>query len=206
MFSKTILILFCFYPLGHSKDILVKIENGNVKGEVVHFNNKTIHVFRGIRYAKAPIGELMFKRPVKVDNWSDVYDAITEKNSCHQVLINGYGMTKNISEDCLFLNIWAPHQNIVKRVFQRLAKPKPVMVWIHGGAYVVGSIWEDQYNAIALAATQDVIVVTVNYRLGPFGFLYSGTDEAPGNVGLHDQLLALKWVRNDKLFTLTYKN
>ena len=130
MFFKTILILFCFYSLGHSKEILVNIENGMVKGEVVEFNNKTIHVFRGIRYVKTPIGELRFKRPVKVDNWSDVYDAITEKNSC-QVLISSHGKTKNISEDCLFLNIWAPHQSIVKRVFKKLAKPKSVMVWIH---------------------------------------------------------------------------
>ena len=196
MLFKAILILFCINSLVHCKDILVRIENGMVKGEVVEFNNKLIDVFRGIRYAKAPVGELRFKRPVKVDNWSSVYDAITEKNSCHQISIFGYGISKHISEDCLFLNVWAPHTSVTKRVFKKSARHKPVMVWIHGGALAIGSTWEDQYNAIALTATQDVIVVTVNYRLGPFGFLSSGTRDAPGNVGLYDQLLGLKWVRN----------
>ena len=196
MLFKAILILFCINSLVHCEDISVRIENGMVKGEVVEFNNKLTNVFRGIRYAKAPVGELRFKRPVKVDNWSSVYDAITEKNSCHQISIFGYGISKHISEDCLFLNVWAPHVNITKRVFKKSVRSKPVMVWIHGGALAIGSIWEDQYNAIALSATQDVIVVTVNYRLGPFGFLSSGTKDAPGNVGLYDQLLGLKWVRN----------
>ena len=196
MFFKIILILLCINSLADCKDIRVMIENGMVKGKVVEFNNKTIHVFRGIKYAKAPIGELRFKRPVKVKNWSNVYDAITEKYSCHQNSIFGYEIKRNFSEDCLFLNVWAPHQKITRRVSKKIAKPKPVMVWIHGAALAIGSIWEDQYNAIALSATQDVIVVTINYRLGPFGFLYGGTEDAPGNVGLYDQLLALKWVRN----------
>ena len=69
------------------------------------------------------------------------------------------------------------------------------MVWFHGGGLQLGSIWQIMYNALPLA-TFDVVVVAVNYRVGPLGFLYDGTDEAPGNAGLYDQLLALKWVRN----------
>ena len=69
------------------------------------------------------------------------------------------------------------------------------MVWFYGGGLQSGSIWEDFYNALPIA-TLDVVVVSVNYRIGSWGFLYDGSDEAPGNVGLYDQLLALKWVRN----------
>ena len=191
LFKKV--LLFNLFLLSHCKEIFVKIENGIIKGEIINFNNKIVNVFRGIRYAKAPIEEFRFKRPVKVDNWPNVYDAITEKNSCHQTKVFGYEINKNFSEDCLFLNVWASNEGFNKKVPRKV---QPVMIWIHGGAFTFGSIWEDQYNAIALAATQDVIVVTVNYRLGPFGFLYSGTQDAPGNMGLYDQLLGLKWVRN----------
>ena len=68
------------------------------------------------------------------------------------------------------------------------------MVWFYGGGLQSGSIWGGLYNALPIA-TLDVVVVSVNYRVGPWGFLYGGNDDAPGNVGLYDQLLALKWVR-----------
>jgi len=93
------------------------------------------------------------------------------------------------SEDCLVLNIWTPHTR----------KPltgqplKPVMFWIHGGGLFIGSIFQSQYNASALAA-HDVVAVSANYRLGPFGFLYGGDRSAPGNVAFYDQILALEWV------------
>ena len=166
-----------------NKEIVVSIEDGQVKGELVELRGKTIDVFKGIRFGKPPVGDLRFKRPEKVDKWTDVYDATTEKHSCYQVDIN-FGVGE-MNEDCLFLNVWAPHN----------AKDKPVMVWIHGGGLQMGSIWQTWYNALPLA-TFDVVVVAVNYRVGPLGFLYDGTDEAPGNAGLYDQLLALKWVRN----------
>ena len=106
---QTILLLFYVTCLCSCDSIIIQIENGQVRGEVVEFLNKTIDVFTGIRYGKPPIGDLRFKRPFKTENWSDVYDAITEKNSCHQISIFGYGISKHISEDCLFLNVWAPH-------------------------------------------------------------------------------------------------
>ena len=90
-----------------------------------------------------------------------------------------------MNEDCLFLNVWAPHDS---------SGNKPVMYYIHGGALQIGTISEMLYDAIPLA-TFDVVVVAVNYRVGPMGFLYDGTEEAPGNVGLYDQLLGLKWVK-----------
>ena len=123
---------------------------------------------------------MRFKRPLKAEKWTDIYDATTKKNSCWQVEV-GLSLNSNKSEDCLFLNVWAPHNSTGN---------KPVMVWFYGGALQMGSIWEMYYNAIHLA-TFDVVVVAVNYRVGPMGFLYDGTEEAPGNVGLYDQLLGL---------------
>ena len=166
-----------------NKEIIVNIEDGQIKGELIELRGKTIDVFKGIRFGKPPVGDLRFKRPEKVDKWTDVYDATTEKYSCYQVDIN-FGVGE-MNEDCLFLNVWSPHN----------AKDKSVMVWLHGGGLQMGSIWQTWYNALPLA-TFDVVVVAVNYRVGPLGFLYDGTDEAPGNAGLYDQLLALKWVRN----------
>ena len=189
LFHKLIYV-FCLVTSCYCKDIIVKIEDGQVKGEVVEFKGKTIDVFNGIRYGKPPIGDLRFKRPEKVVKWTDVYDATTIKNSCYQVDLSLNLPNKNMpnmSEDCLFLRIWAPHNS----------KDKAVMVWFYGGALQLGSIYQTMYNALPLA-TFDVVVVTINYRVGPLGFLYGGTEEAPGNAGLYDQLLGLKWVR--KLF------
>ena len=95
-----------------------------------------------------------------------------------------------MSEDCLFLNIWTiSSQN---RTSDAL---KPVMFWIHGGAFVAGSSFTAYFDGMVLAS-HDVVVVTINYRLGYFGFTYGGVESAPGNAGLLDQILALKWVFN----------
>ncbi|CAG2117152.1 unnamed protein product, partial [Medioppia subpectinata] len=90
----------------------------------------------------------------------------------------------SLSEDCLVLNIWAPNKTS--------SALKPVMFWIYGGGLSGGSIFMDKYNGSVLA-TQDVVIVSTNYRLGEFGFLYGDREDAPGNVGFYDQLLGLKW-------------
>ncbi|CAG2177614.1 unnamed protein product, partial [Oppiella nova] len=96
------------------------------------------------------------------------------------------------SEDCLVLNIWTP--NMGNNTSSNDTSLKPVMFWIHGGALTMGSI--AMYNGSVLA-TNDVVVVAVNYRLGWFGFMYGDREDAPGNMGFYDQLLALKWVRDN---------
>ena len=98
----------------------------------------------------------------------------------------------NTSEDCLVLNIWAPKQ-------VQPSKPLPVMFWIHGGGMVSGSIFQLPYYNGSVLATHDVIIVTANYRLGPFGQFYGATQELPGNLGLYDQLTAMRWVRHLKV-------
>ena len=180
----TSLIVFLLTTSCFCKEIIVTINDGQIKGQVVQFNNFAIDVFKGIRFGKPPIGDLRFKRPEKVEKWTYVYDATTDKYSCWQI---DFGYDKiNKHEDCLFLNVWAPHNS---------SGNKPIMVWFYGGALQMGTIFHPLYDAIPIT-TFDVIVVAINYRVGPMGFLYDGTEEAPGNVGLYNQLLGLKWVRN----------
>ncbi|KAG5441236.1 Acetylcholinesterase [Clonorchis sinensis] len=114
------------------------------------------------------------------------------------------------SEDCLYLNIWSrennhssvddPNGSTVMLESSALFGPKtgrPVMVWIHGGSLTRGSTALEMYNGAYLASKMDVVVVTVQYRLGPLGFLYLGTEDAPGNQGLMDQVAALEWIRDN---------
>ena len=157
--------------------------------------NREIEIYLGVRYAIPPIGNLRFKNPIPVPN--DNYSTLGSEGfspTCPQAEINVFknfkGMApwlsnSSIDEDCLFLNIWKPIGGSAK---------KPVIVWIHGGSFNYGSTSVPLYDGSYLAAWSDAVVVSIQYRLGAFGFLYTGDDFAPGNVGLKDQVLALKWV------------
>ena len=94
------------------------------------------------------------------------------------------------SEDCLYLNLWRP-------VEESTSGSRPVMVWIHGGTFLTGSSFDSEFDAREIVAQSDVIVVTLNYRLGAFGFLLGDDVDHPGNLGLYDQILALNWVRDN---------
>lgn len=98
-------------------------------------------------------------------------------------------LTEN--EDCLVLNVWSPELPENETEFSL----KPVMFWLYGGAFIIGSIFQLPFYDGRVLATNDVVVVSANYRVGAFGFLYGGQESAPGNMGLYDQTLALKWVR-----------
>ena len=150
-------------------------------------------LFQGIPYAAAPVGAMRWQPPVGPEPWRAVRDTTKPGLRCIQdVRIDpDYGLPT--SEDCLNLSVWTPAG----------AAPdsrRPVMVWIHGGGFLNGS--SDIYHARRLAARGDIVVVTVNYRLGALGFLAhpaltgrSGAD--PGNYGLADQQQALRWVRDN---------
>ncbi|CAG2181188.1 unnamed protein product, partial [Oppiella nova] len=114
-------------------------------------------------------------QPLVADKWP---------NPCTQLPVWApFMQNKNFSEDCLYLNIWSPAGKVSSN------RLKPVMFFIHGGAFIIGSSNEYHYNGEVLASKGDVIVVTLNYRLNGFGFLYTGTDAGPGNAGLWDQVL-----------------
>ncbi|CAG2111533.1 unnamed protein product, partial [Medioppia subpectinata] len=162
--------------------------HGVVRGRTLHVLDTNVDQFVGIPYAEPPVGKHRFAKSEPITKpFPDIIDATKVKNSCMQNAnpmphIPGTGM----SEDCLVLNIWTSD----------VKAKKPVMFWIHGGGLTYGTIFQEWYNGSALA-TNDVVVVSVNYRLGPFGFLYGDREDAPGNVGFYDQLLGLKWVREN---------
>ena len=144
-----------------------------------------VDAFRGIPYAKAPVGDLRWRPPVPVAPWTGVRQATAFAAHCAQPS-SSVGVAST-SEDCLYLNVFAPTD---KR------SELPVMVWLHGGALVYGE--SDDFNPAPLVA-HGVIVVTVNYRLGALGFLadaaLADSSGAAGNYGLMDQQAALRWVR-----------
>ncbi|CAG2169405.1 unnamed protein product [Oppiella nova] len=142
------------------------------------------------------MGSLRFAKPLPLlKPRKDIIDGTKHGNSCIQNLTPSFGKL-TLSEDCLVLNIWTPNVGNNDESTEAPAL-KPVMFWIHGGGLVNGSIFQmPPYNGIDLAA-YNVVVVSTNYRLGPFGFLYGDREDAPGNVGFYDQLLAIKWVREN---------
>ncbi|XP_064644669.1 uncharacterized protein LOC135498345 [Lineus longissimus] len=150
--------------------------------------------YRGIRYAKDTGGANRFKKPVPMDKFSGVYKATEFTNSCTQTgtsLANSNMSAdpmyhQRTGEDCLSLNVFTPTDKGTK---------KAVMVWIHGGAWVAGSGLI--YFGGLLAPFGDVVYVSVNFRLGAFGFLSTGDSSARGNMAYFDQLLALKWVKDN---------
>ncbi|XP_054161582.1 acetylcholinesterase-1-like, partial [Oppia nitens] len=182
----------------------INTTSGVVRGQTIHIQTKLLDAkidqWLGIPYAEPPVGDLRFTYPVPYKHTKDIIDATKAKSSCMQSFTDNdrlqYG-NLTFSEDCLFMNIWrqTPPSPTTK-LNNHISHMKPVMFWIHGGSLVSGSIFTDLYNGSALAA-QGVVVVSVNYRLGQFGFMYGASDEAPGNVGFYDQQLGLKWVRDN---------
>ncbi|CAG2114712.1 unnamed protein product, partial [Medioppia subpectinata] len=171
--------------------------SGVVKGLTIDVLNTSVDQFLAIPYAEPPVGVLRFAKPTAIKTPKYI-DGTKHGKSCVQKFVEEYDdfdPVRNItqSEDCLVLNVWTP---TVLTGDRQKAALKPVMFWIYGGAFVIGSIFQQQYNASLLAA-HNVVVVSVNYRLGPFGFLYGDREDAPGNVGLYDQLFALNWVREN---------
>ncbi|XP_067653916.1 acetylcholinesterase-like [Haliotis asinina] len=169
--------------------------NGPLLGQRVSVLGKSLDVFYGIPYAKPPVGDLRFKYPEPSDPWGpEVRDARKQTPSCIQIkdadgaVEEHKKIPDDYSEDCLHLTMWAPSDNT-----GNLA----VMVWIYGGSFNSGSTRMPQYEGKYLAAGYDVIVVSMNYRLGPLGFSYLGPDTIPGNMGLMDQRLALQWVKDN---------
>ena len=151
---------------------VVNVATGQLRGTL---QGKTA-VFLGIPFAAPPVGNLRWREPQPPIAWTGVRDATKFGSSCVQVpagiggfiqpMAAAYGKTYNIvpvaiSEDCLFLNVWAPDWPV--------KTPLPVMVWVHGGSNRAGGSAEDSYDGAALAA-RGVLVVTINYRLGPLGF------------------------------------
>ncbi len=182
-----------------ASDALRPVGEGAVAGSL---NAAGGHSWHGVPYAAAPVGELRWKPPQPVASWKGTRDALQSGSPCIQYgwMMGGVGSNGSHqgSEDCLFLNIDAPRMDAAKASGAKL----PVMVWIHGGANTVGHA--AGYDGARLAARQNVVVVSINYRLGPFGWFVlprgASTEaadpvEASGNWGTLDTLAALRWVQ-----------
>ncbi|WP_405759344.1 carboxylesterase family protein [Streptomyces sp. NBC_01420] len=144
-----------------------------------------VRTFQGIPYAAPPTGERRWEKPQPVRPWSATLDARAPRSACAQPTDQPIAIAGGGSEDCLYLNVTTP--------VRRSARPRPVIVWIHGGSFAYGD--GASYGAAKLAAArQGAVVVTVNYRLGVFGFLSAPGLRAPANLGLLDQQAALRWV------------
>ncbi|KAL1396196.1 hypothetical protein pipiens_001254 [Culex pipiens pipiens] len=151
------------------------------------------NAFIGIPYAKPPTEELRFSNPVRNEPWKRgiVYNATEDKPMCVQK--NDLLPNAKVSgeEDCLYLNVYQP------MVHSSSKTPLPVMVYIHGGGFFAGGASPSIIGPEYFMDTRRVILVTFQYRLGVFGFLSTGDEVAPGNFGLKDQVMALRWVKHN---------
>lgn len=165
---------------------------GPVRGEVIG----DVNVFRGVPYAQPPVGWRRWRPPAELRPWRETRDATRFGPACHQPVVRGTSIYApaeplEMSEDCLYLNIWAPTD----------AADAPVFVWIHGGSLTTGAGHEIMYDGARLAAEHGLVVVTINYRLGALGYLAHPELSAEsrrnisGNYGLMDQIAALRWVQ-----------
>merc|ERR1712172_88743 len=176
-------------------DLRVETSLGPVIGEDKwgwdsRFNQEISYTaYTGIPYAEPPLGPLRFLPPVPHKPWTDPTNVSLPENRCCVQITE----EPDEDEDCLLLNIYVPARPTGFEAEDQEAS-LPVMVWLHGGAFLFGQ--GSGYGPVYWAV-HDVLLVTINYRLGPLGFLTLGTDEAPGNQGLWDQHLALKWVQEN---------
>ncbi|TDD75408.1 carboxylesterase family protein [Actinomadura darangshiensis] len=166
---------------GKASAYVVWTEDGAVRGKP----DGNVRVFQGIPYAAPPVGKLRWTDPQPPEPWKNVRDATRPGPACPQNPGEIPSGSKN--EDCLNLNVTAPSG--------APAKPKPVVVWVHGGGYYMGA--GSNYGAQRMAAKGDVVVVTVNYRLGVFGFFGHPGLKGSGTYGLKDQQAALSWVQRN---------
>jgi para-nitrobenzyl esterase len=175
----------------------VRVEQGQLSGAAGR--NPGVKIYRGIPYAAPPVGHLRWKPPKPAAKWKGVRQATEFSNGCVQLRPARHSPmavneTLSQSEDCLYLNIWTPANSADDKL--------PVMFWIHGGGFIIGHGSAPAYEGENLAR-KGVVVVTINYRLGVFGFfaLPELTAESPhhasGNYGLMDQIAALQWVKKN---------
>ncbi|KAI1289596.1 Acetylcholinesterase [Halotydeus destructor] len=196
----------------------VETKTGKIKGTTATtVDDKKVNIYLAIPYAEPPVGPLRFQAPKPKAPWADVLVADKQPPLCTQIKADSFSQSKDFdpkkelegvkitggaiamgfeyeglkdSEDCLFLNIFQPAD----------AKPDSklgVLLWIHGGAFMAGGIGIPSFDGSILATQGNVIVVTVQYRLGVYGFLHAATPEIPGNMGLRDMVEAMKWTKEN---------
>lgn len=157
---------------------------------------RDIHAFLGIPYAAPPIKELRFQPPQPAAAWNGVRAAVENAEICTQRNIYTYQEEIVGSEDCLYLNVYTPRLPHFGAPLSIDSHRYPVMIWFHGGGWVTGAGHSEFYGPKFLL-DHDLVLVTVNFRLGPLGFLSTEDLECPGNFGLKDQQQAMRWVQEN---------
>ncbi|XP_044792197.1 acetylcholinesterase isoform X5 [Bubalus bubalis] len=180
-------------------ELLVMVRGGRLRGLRLMAPRGPVSAFLGIPFAEPPVGPRRFLPPEPKRPWPGVLNATAFQSVCYQyvdTLYPGFEGTemwnpnRELSEDCLYLNVWTP--------YPRPSSPTPVLVWIYGGGFYSGASSLDVYDGRFLTQAEGTVLVSMNYRVGAFGFLaLPGSREAPGNVGLLDQRLALQWVQEN---------
>ncbi|PSN30848.1 Esterase E4 [Blattella germanica] len=167
--------------------VTVTIAQGELRGQAATtINGLKYYSFQGIPYAKPPVGSLRFRSPQPPDPWDGVRDALEEGAMCSQMMFQYSG-----EEDCLFINVATPA--LPENGSTEL---KPVMVNIHGGAFLGGS-GSFSMSGPEFLLEEDVVFASMNYRLGALGFFSTGDSVASGNNGLKDQVMALRWIQQN---------
>ncbi|XP_049771626.1 esterase FE4-like [Schistocerca cancellata] len=165
--------------------VTVNIQEGTLRGELSQtYTGNPIYRFQGIPYAEPPVGDLRFQPPITKAAWSGERDALKASSQCPQFRSNALSG----NEDCLYLNVYGPGTPAPTD------SPKSVIVWFHGGCFTRGigsSVTPDYF------VDNDIIFVGTNYRLGVLGFISTGDEVVPGNMGLKDQAEALRWVQRN---------
>src|ERR1700761_2031109 len=200
IFWKTATLALALSALGvaaRADDLTVKTTDGKIHGKLI--NEGKVRAFQGIPYAAPPVGNLRWAPPQPAKPWKETLDATKYGHHCAQnhvfddmVFQDAASPDDKGSEDCLTLNVYTPEKSKGKL---------PVMFWIHGGGYSGGGSSEPRHNGDFLP-TDGVVLVTINYRLGVFGFLAlpelaSEQGGASGNYGLMDMVEALQWVKKN---------
>ncbi|PIK48954.1 putative cholinesterase 2 [Apostichopus japonicus] len=185
-FLSFVIVVRCSESLGP----IINTNTGKVLGKVIDVDDKRVEAYLGIPFGESPVGHLRFRAPVAKEPWEEILNGTFFGAGCYMIPDTAFGdfwganmwnPTVPLHENCLNLNVWVP-------------SPRPenaaVMIWIYGGSFYGGVSSLEVYDGRWLAAEEEVIVVSMNYRMGALGFLTLGDENAPGNQGLMDQALA----------------
>lgn len=182
---KILLYLWLLFE-SSSSEILV-LDDGVINGTFMETRHgESFHAFLKVPFAEPPLGNLRFLAPEVKKPWSGIYEATQYSSMCMQINLLS---ASPVSEDCLYLNVFT--KNLPSETHKSL---KPVIAYIHGGSFQLGSASDHEPHFLM---ERDVVLVTINYRLGAFGFLSLGTRDVPGNAGFKDQAMALKWIKKN---------
>ena len=183
-----IVLISALAPFAFSQIQTAKVTGGEVQGVVAD----GISIFKGIPFATPPVGDLRWKAPAPVQTWTGIKKADAFGPACMQAA-GAMGNTAPVSEDCLYLNVWTPAKKPGEKI--------PVIVWIYGGGFSGGSTSTPMYDGMGFAK-KGAVLVSVAYRVGPFGFLAHAelsreSGKGSGNYGLEDMIAGLKWVQKN---------